>query len=85
MTDAQATILARMVAGAVLTHSLQGDRLWSLLGDPFTVLDDVSPRLLREAGLIALDRRGNVKADRADIYRLTLAGRTALAAWQARR
>ena len=77
-------ILARMEAGATLTHSLHGDRLWSLLEDPFVVFDDVSPRLLREAGLIAQNRRGSVEADRADAYCLTLTGRSALEAWRAK-
>lgn len=85
MTEDQAAILARMVAGATLTHSLLGDRLWSLLEDPFTVFDDVSPRVLLAAGLIALARQGSVKADRADAYRLTVAGHAALQAWREQR
>ena len=82
LTEAQAAILTRMAGGATLTHSLLGDRLWSLLEDPFTVFDDVSPRLLLAAGLIALAQRGSVEADRADAYRLTLAGHNALRAWR---
>lgn len=82
VTDAQAAILTRMAGGQTLTHSLLGDRLWSLLEDPFTVFDDVSPRQLRVAGLIALAQRGSVKADRADAYRLTAAGHAALRAWR---
>ncbi|MDX7953459.1 hypothetical protein P7D22_20035 [Lichenihabitans sp. Uapishka_5] len=54
MIEAQATILTRMAGGATLTPSLLGDRLWSLLEDPFTVFDDVSPRVLLAAGMIAL-------------------------------
>ena len=54
MTDAQGAILTRMADGDTLTHSLLGDRLWSLLKDPWTVFDDVSPRVLLAAGLIAL-------------------------------
>ena len=81
LTDAQSAILTRMACGATLTHSLLGDRLWSLFEDPFTVFDDVSPRQLRAAGLIALAQRGSVKADRADAYRLTAAGHAALRAW----
>ena len=78
MTAAQALILESMAGGQTLTHSLLGERLWSLLEDPFTVFDDVSPRVLLAAGLIALDQRGSVKADRADIYRLTMAGHAAV-------
>ena len=78
MTDAQAAILTRMAGGATLTHSLLGDRLWSLLEDPFTVFDDMSPRVLIAAGLIALAQRGSVKADQADAYQLTTAGHAAL-------
>ena len=81
LTDTQAAILTRMAGGATLTHSLLGE-LWSLLEDPFTVFDDVSPRVLLRAGLIALAQRGSVKADRADAYRLTAAGHTALRAWR---
>ena len=84
MTDAQAAILTRMAGGATLTHSLLGNRLWSLLEDPSTVFDDVSPRVLLAAGLIALQQRGSVKSDRADAYRLTLAGRAALVTWRFR-
>ena len=80
LTDAQAAILTRMACGQTLTHSLIGDRLWSLLEDPFTVFDDVSPRQLRAAGLIALAQSGSVKADRADAYRLTAVGHAALRA-----
>ena len=82
MTDAQAAILTRMAGGQTLTHSLLGNRLWSLLEDPFTVFDDVSPRQLRAAGLIALAQRGSVKADRADAYRMTASGHAALGAWR---
>ena len=82
LTEAQAAILTRMAGGATLTHSLLGDRLWSLLEDPFTVFDDVSPRQLRAAGLIALAQRGSAKADRADAYRLTASGNAALRAWR---
>ena len=84
LTEAQAAILTRMAGGATLTHSLIGDQLWSLLENPFTVFDDVSPRQLRAAGLIALAQRGSVKADRADVYRLTAAGHAALRAWRLR-
>ena len=62
----------------MLTRPLLGDRLWLLLEDPFTVLDDVSPRVLLKAGLIALAQRGGVKADQAEAYRLTTAGHAAL-------
>ena len=82
LTDAQAAILTRMAGGGTLTHSLLGDRLWSLFEDQFTVFDDVSPRQLRAAGLITLAQRGSVKADRADVYRLTAAGHAALRAWR---
>ena len=85
MTNQQAAILTRMAGGATLTRSLLGERLWSLLEDPFTVFDDVSPRVLLAAGLIALAQRGSVKADRADAYRLTAAGHTALRAWRLHR
>ena len=77
-TEAQAAILTRMAAGDTLTHSMLGERLWSLLEDPFTVFDDVSPRVLLAGGLIALAQQGSVKADRASTYRLTSAGRAAL-------
>lgn len=82
MTEAQAAILIRMTAGSTLTHSMIGDRLWSLLEDPFTVFDDVSPRVLLAAGLIALAQPGSIKADRADAYRMTMAGHDALRAWE---
>lgn len=85
MTEAQAAILARMAGGATLTRSLVGDRLWSLLEDPFTRFDDVSPRVLLSAGLIALAQRGSVEADRADAYGLTSAGKDALRVWRSRR
>ena len=84
MTDAQAAILTRMAGGSTLTHSLLGERLWSLLDDPYTVFDDVSPRQLRAAGLIALTQQGSVMTDRADTYRLTATGHAALQAWQLR-
>ncbi|MCW6512844.1 hypothetical protein [Lichenifustis flavocetrariae] len=84
LTDAQAAILTRMAVGATLAHSLQGERLWSLLEDPFTVFDDVSPRVLLAGGFIALAQRGSVKADRADAYRLTIAGHAALRDWRLR-
>ena len=85
MTDAQAAILTRMASGATLTHSMVGERLWSLLEDPFTVIDDMSPRVLLAAGLIALAQRGSVKADRADAYRMTAAGHAALRDWRLHR
>ena len=84
MTEAQAAILIRMADGFTLTHSLLGDRLWSLLEDPGTVFDDMSPRQLRTGGLIALHRPGSIAADRADTYRITEAGRRALAIWRNR-
>ena len=84
VTDAQAAILTRMAGGTTLTHSLIGERLWSLLEDPFTVFDDVSPRQLRAAGLIALEYRGSVRTNRADAYRLTAAGHAALFQWRLR-
>lgn len=84
MTEAQATILARMAAGSTLAQSMIGDRLWSLLEDPFTVFNDVSPRVLLADGLIALAQHGSVKADRASTYRLTSAGQAALWKWRLR-
>ncbi len=85
LTEAQAAILTRMAGGATLTHSLVGYRLWSLLEDPFTVFDDLSPRQLRAAGLITLAQRVSVKANRADVYRPTSGGHAALRAWRLRR
>ena len=84
MTAEQAAILTRMASGATLTHSLLGERLWSLLEDPFTVFDDVSPRVLLAGGLIALAQPGSVKADRASIYHITSAGSAALWKWRLR-
>lgn len=78
MTDHEAVIPMHLQAGRTLTHSLLAERLWSLLEDPWTVFDDVSPLLLLRAGLIALVSRGIVKADRAHTYRLTAAGHEAL-------
>ncbi|MDX7952887.1 hypothetical protein P7D22_17110 [Lichenihabitans sp. Uapishka_5] len=84
MTEAQAVILSRMAAGATLTQSCLGDRLWSLRDDPWTVFDDLSPRQLLAAGLIALQRPGSLEADRADAYGLTPLGHAALQNWRAR-
>ena len=78
LTEAQSVILKRMADGGTLTHSLLGDRLWSLLEDPFTVFDDVSPRLLLAAGHVELAQRGSLRDDRADAYRITEAGRAVL-------
>jgi hypothetical protein len=78
LTEAQAGILARLAKGETLTHSLLGERLWSLLEDPWTVFDDISPRQLQAAGMIELARPGSLADDRADTYRLTPAGRSAL-------
>ena len=85
LTGPQADILCRMEAGAALTQSLLGDRLWSLLEDPWTVFDDVSPRRLRADGLIEQAERGSLEDDRADAYRLTPAGLTVLKAWRSAR
>lgn len=48
------------------------------------MFDDVSPRALLKAELIALARRGSVKADQADAYRLTTAGHATLRDWRSR-
>ena len=80
MTDAQVVILARIADGDTLTHSLLGNRQWSLLKDPWTVFDDVSPRVLL-AGYLALAQRGSIKADRAGAYRITTAGYAASRTW----
>lgn len=82
LTAAQADILSRMDAGETLTHSLLGERLWSLLEDPWTVFDDLSPRQLRAAGLITFARPGSVDEDRADAYKLMPAGRAVLETWR---
>lgn len=78
LTEAEARILSRVAGGETLVQSLVAERLWSLLQDPFTVFDDVSPRRLRNAGLIELLQAGSLRDDRADSYMITEAGRAAL-------
>ncbi len=80
LTPAEAAILSR-AARRTLVQSLLGDRLWSLLEDPFTLFDDLSPRRLRAAGLIELGRPGSLAEDRPDEYRVTVSGQAALAAF----
>ncbi|MCW6510950.1 hypothetical protein [Lichenifustis flavocetrariae] len=78
VTAAQSAILRRMADGGTLTRSLAGERMGSLLEDPFTVFDDVSPRLLLAAGFVELVRLGRLRDDRANVYRITAAGRAVL-------
>lgn len=83
MTDQEAVILMRLEAGQTLTHSLIGERLWSLLEDPWTVFDDLSPRRLLARDNIRLKRRGSLDDDRPDEYEMTIWGRASLAAYRA--
>lgn len=85
LTDAEARILSRAGSGETLVQSLVGDRLWSVSQDPFTVFDDISPRRLRKAGLIEIDKPGSLRDDRADSYMITEAGRAALKIYRDRR
>ncbi len=79
LTAAQAGVLQRVEAGEKLVQSLHGERLWIFQHDPFDPLDDVELERLRIAGLIALDRPGSLRDDRADAYALSESGRVALA------
>ncbi len=82
LNDIEARILSRAAEGDTLVQSLVGDRLWSLLQDPFTVFDEVTPRRLCKAGLITLVQPGSRSDDRADWYAVTEAGRAALKAYR---
>lgn len=83
MTDAEAVIFMHLEAGRTLTHSLVGERLWSLLEDPFTVFDDESPRRLIARNNIQPKRKGSLEEDRPDEYELTIWGRASLAGYRA--
>ena len=83
MTDEEAAILMHLEAGRTLTRSLVGDRLWSLLEDPWTVFDDLSPRRLLARDNIRSKRRGSLDEDQPDAYEMTVWGRAALAAYRA--
>lgn len=83
MTDEEAIILMHIEAGRTLTHSHFGDRLWSLLEDPWTVFDDLSPRRLLARDNIRLKRQGSLDDDRPDEYEMTIWGRASLAGYRA--